>query len=59
MLMFCIADCKNREADMREVSEITNGRVAWYSIMSIGVCIAVSVMQVFHLKRYFRKKKLI
>lgn len=44
---------------MREVSEITNGRVAWYSIMSIGVCIAVSVMQVFHLKRYFRKKKLI
>ncbi|KAL1820510.1 hypothetical protein ACET3Z_015379 [Daucus carota] len=50
---------KSREADMREVSEITNGRVAWYSIMSIGVCIAVSVMQVFHLKRYFRKKKLI
>ncbi|KAL8125157.1 transmembrane emp24 domain-containing protein p24delta5-like [Apium graveolens] len=50
---------KTREAEMREVSETTNGRVAWYSIMSIGVCITVSVMQVFHLKRYFRKKKLI
>ncbi|KAK1384343.1 transmembrane emp24 domain-containing protein p24delta3-like [Heracleum sosnowskyi] len=50
---------KTREAEMREVSETTNGRVAWYSIMSIGVCITVSVTQVFHLKRYFRKKKLI
>ncbi|KAL1815620.1 hypothetical protein ACET3Z_018194 [Daucus carota] len=50
---------KTREAEMREVSETTNGRVAWYSIMSIGVCITVSVLQVFHLKRYFRKKKLL
>ena len=50
---------KTREAEMREVSETTNGRVAWFSIMSIGVCITVSVMQVLHLKRYFRKKKLI
>lgn len=50
---------KNREAEMREVSETTNSRVAWFSIMSIGVCIAVSVSQFLHLKRYFRKKKLI
>ncbi|KAK6938425.1 GOLD domain [Dillenia turbinata] len=50
---------KQREANMREVSETTNSRVAWFSIMSLGVCIVVSVVQVFHLKRYFRKKKLI
>lgn len=56
---FVIFRLYNREAEMREVSETTNGRVAWYSIMSIGVCITVSVMQVFHLKRYFRKKKLL
>ncbi|GAB4861362.1 hypothetical protein Ancab_036524 [Ancistrocladus abbreviatus] len=50
---------KTREAEMREVSEKTNGRVAWFSIMSVGICIVVSAMQVWHLKRYFRKKKLI
>ncbi|KAG0471598.1 hypothetical protein HPP92_016144 [Vanilla planifolia] len=50
---------KSREANMREVSERTNARVAWFSIMSLGVCIAVSVLQLWHLKRYFQKKKLI
>lgn len=50
---------KTREAEMREVSEKTNGRVAWFSIMSLGVCIVVSVLQLWHLKKFFRKKKLI
>ncbi|KAJ4842130.1 hypothetical protein Tsubulata_048394 [Turnera subulata] len=50
---------KNREADMRTVSETTNARVAWFSIMSLGVCILVSVLQLWHLKRFFQKKKLI
>ncbi|KAK7301335.1 hypothetical protein RJT34_12198 [Clitoria ternatea] len=44
---------------MREVSEITNGRVAWASIMSLGVCILVSVLQILYLKRFFQNKKLI
>lgn len=44
---------------MRIVSEATNGRVAWFSIMSLGICIAVSGLQLWHLKRYFQKKKLI
>ncbi|CAH2038466.1 unnamed protein product [Thlaspi arvense] len=50
---------RNREADMRTVSEKTNSRVAWYSIMSLGICIAVSGLQVVYLKQYFEKKKLI
>ncbi|KAI3685186.1 hypothetical protein L6452_34423 [Arctium lappa] len=50
---------KNKEAEMREVSEKTNGRVAWFSIMSLGVCIGVAVLQVWYLKRFFHKKKLI
>ncbi|KAF8024967.1 hypothetical protein BT93_F1962 [Corymbia citriodora subsp. variegata] len=50
---------KNREAEMREVSEKTNGRVAWFSIMSLGVCIVVSVLQLWHLRHYFERKKLI
>ncbi|CAO2821637.1 unnamed protein product [Amaranthus hypochondriacus] len=50
---------KKREADMREVSETTNAKVAWLSIMSLGVGIAASLFQVWYLKRYFQKKKLI
>ncbi|KAL8061114.1 hypothetical protein ABFX02_02G067500 [Erythranthe guttata] len=50
---------KSREAEMRIVSEKTNGRVAWFSIMSLGVCIVVSASQIWYLKRYFQKKKLI
>lgn len=50
---------KTRESEMRTVSEKTNSRVAWFSIMSLGVCIAVSVFQLWHLTRYFQKKKLI
>ncbi|KAK3179528.1 hypothetical protein Dsin_032167 [Dipteronia sinensis] len=50
---------KSKEAEMRVVSEKTNSRVAWFSIMSLGVCIVVSALQVWHLKRFFQKKKLI
>ncbi|CAK8578694.1 unnamed protein product [Lathyrus sativus] len=50
---------KGREAEMRIVSERTNGRVAWFSLMSLGICIAVSILQLWHLKRFFQKKKLI
>lgn len=50
---------KDREAGMRTVSESTNARVAWFSFLSLGICIAVSVLQLWHLKKYFQKKKLI
>ncbi|MCE3051383.1 hypothetical protein HAX54_049700 [Datura stramonium] len=50
---------KNRESEMRSVSETTNARVAWFSIMSLGVCILASVLQILYLKHYFQKKKLI
>ncbi|XP_023552019.1 transmembrane emp24 domain-containing protein p24delta3-like [Cucurbita pepo subsp. pepo] len=50
---------RDREADMRTVSERTNARVALYSIMSLGVCIVASTLQIWFLKRFFQKRKLI
>ncbi|KAG8646161.1 transmembrane emp24 domain-containing protein p24delta3 isoform X2 [Manihot esculenta] len=50
---------KIREAELRNASETTNTRVAWFSIMSLGLCILVSVLQLWHLKSFFQKKKLI
>jgi hypothetical protein len=56
---FFFLDNTDREAEMRSVSETTNTRIALFSVMSLGVCIAVSALQVWHLKHYFQKKKLI
>ncbi|PWA77186.1 emp24/gp25L/p24 family/GOLD family protein [Artemisia annua] len=50
---------KDREAEIREVSETTHSRVAWYSILSLGICVAVSAAQLWYLTRFFQKKKLI
>ncbi|KAJ8767693.1 hypothetical protein K2173_020633 [Erythroxylum novogranatense] len=50
---------KTREAEMRTVSETTNSRVAWFSIMSLAICILVSGLNLWHLKGYFQKRKLI
>ncbi|XP_076893486.1 transmembrane emp24 domain-containing protein p24delta3-like [Bidens hawaiensis] len=50
---------KSREAEIRDVSETTNYRVALYSILSLGICIAASVAQLWYLTRLFQKKKLI
>ncbi|OEL24739.1 Transmembrane emp24 domain-containing protein p24delta3 [Dichanthelium oligosanthes] len=48
-----------KEADMRNLSEWTQVKITWLSLMSLAVCIAVSVWQAWHLKQFFRKKKLI
>ncbi|CAN4110661.1 unnamed protein product [Withania somnifera] len=50
---------KTREAEMRSVSELTNTRVASFSIASLAVCVLAAVLQILYLKRYFQKKKLI
>ncbi|CAN8269479.1 unnamed protein product [Cochlearia groenlandica] len=48
-----------REAYMREINEKTNKKVAHLSFVSLGVSLFVSIFQVWHLKRFFLKKKLI
>ncbi|XP_073148164.1 transmembrane emp24 domain-containing protein p24delta3-like [Henckelia pumila] len=50
---------KERDAALRNMSEATNARVTWYSMVSLGVCIFVSVFQVWYLRRFFTKNKII
>ncbi|RAL54998.1 unnamed protein product [Cuscuta campestris] len=54
-----LAYLKIREGEMREVSERTNERVAWFSILSLALCILISLLQTCHIKRFFRNKKLL
>lgn len=41
---------REREADFRDLSESTNSRALWYSIVQIGVLIVTCVWQLRHLK---------
>jgi len=50
---------KKREAKMRDTNESTNARVKWLSIFEIGTFIGLSLWQVFYLKNYLHKKKVL
>ncbi|CAO3572510.1 unnamed protein product [Mortierella alpina] len=48
-----------REERMRNTNESTNARVQWFSTLTMCVLIALGLWQIFYLKRFFRKKRLI
>lgn len=50
---------REREEEMRNVNESTNSRLAWFSITSLFICLLVGGLQVWHLKTFFEKKKLL
>ncbi|KAH8110832.1 emp24/gp25L/p24 family/GOLD-domain-containing protein [Phellopilus nigrolimitatus] len=48
---------REREANYRDLSESTNARAVWYSIMQIGVLVATCAWQLRHLRRFFDDRK--
>ena len=40
-------------------AESTNARLAWYSIASLFVCVFSGVWQLWYLRRFFQRKKLL
>ncbi|KAG1876479.1 emp24/gp25L/p24 family/GOLD-domain-containing protein [Suillus subalutaceus] len=48
---------REREADFRNLSENTNSKAVWYSVLQIGVLIATCTWQLRHLKRFFADKR--
>ncbi|XP_076881883.1 transmembrane emp24 domain-containing protein p24delta9-like [Bidens hawaiensis] len=50
---------REREREMQELNKVTNSRMAWLSFLSLFICLSVAGMQVWHLKTFFEKKKLI
>lgn len=50
---------RNREEEMRNLNESTNGRVAWFSIGSLVMCVALAAWQLIYLRSFFRKKKIL
>jgi len=50
---------RKREMEMRDINESTNSKVAWLSVMSLGVSAALSIWQLVYLKNFFKRKKML
>ncbi|KAG0042399.1 vesicle coat component [Gryganskiella cystojenkinii] len=50
---------QQREETMRNTNESTNARVQWFSTLTMVILVTLGVWQIFYLKRFFRKKRLI
>ncbi|RDY04865.1 Transmembrane emp24 domain-containing protein p24delta9 [Mucuna pruriens] len=50
---------REREEEMQELNRTTNSRMFWLSLLSLFVCLSVAGLQLWHLKSFFEKKKLI
>ncbi|XP_073133991.1 transmembrane emp24 domain-containing protein p24delta9-like [Henckelia pumila] len=50
---------REREKEMQELNVSTNSKMAWLSILSLFICLSVAGLQLWHLKTFFEKKKLI
>ncbi|XP_073023038.1 transmembrane emp24 domain-containing protein p24delta7-like [Primulina eburnea] len=50
---------REREGEMHLLNRSTNSKMAWLSFLSLVVCLSVAGLQLWHLKSFFEKKKLI
>ncbi|KAK9277710.1 hypothetical protein L1049_007257 [Liquidambar formosana] len=50
---------REREEEMQELNRATNSKMAWLSFLSLFVCLSVAGMQLWHLKTFFERKKLL
>ncbi|KAF9951967.1 vesicle coat component [Mortierella alpina] len=50
---------QQREEGMRNTNESTNARVQWFSTLTMVILVTLGLWQIFYLKRFFRKKRLI
>lgn len=49
---------REREANFRDLSEVTNSRAVWYSIIQIAVLMLTCAWQLRHLRRFFEDRKM-
>ncbi|KAK4263494.1 hypothetical protein QN277_028893 [Acacia crassicarpa] len=50
---------RSREREMHELNLSTKDRMFWFSSLSLLICLSVVGMQVWHLKTYFERKKIL
>ncbi|KAK4785569.1 hypothetical protein SAY86_002258 [Trapa natans] len=50
---------REREKEMQELNISINDKMGWMSVLSLAVCLSVAGLQLWHLKTFFEKKKII
>ncbi|KAK2994603.1 hypothetical protein RJ640_025657 [Escallonia rubra] len=50
---------REREEEMQALNKATNSQMATFSLLSLLVCVSVAGLQLWHLKTYFVRKKLL
>eukprot|EP00007_Cunea_sp_BSH-02190019_P007702 CAMPEP_0174238852 /NCGR_PEP_ID=MMETSP0417-20130205/12788_1 /TAXON_ID=242541 /ORGANISM="Mayorella sp, Strain BSH-02190019" /LENGTH=228 /DNA_ID=CAMNT_0015317739 /DNA_START=83 /DNA_END=769 /DNA_ORIENTATION=- len=50
---------REREEEHRDTSESSNSRVVWWSLTQTAVLIISSLYQIYYLKKFFKRKKLV
>ncbi|CAL5084233.1 unnamed protein product [Urochloa decumbens] len=50
---------REREEEMQDLNRRTNSRMAWLGFLSLGICLSVAGLQLWHLKTFFERKKLL
>ncbi|KAH9604012.1 hypothetical protein KSS87_014192 [Heliosperma pusillum] len=50
---------RDREEEMQALNRSTNSRMYWLSLLSLFICLSVAGLQVWHLKTFFERKKLL
>ncbi|GAB4831677.1 hypothetical protein Ancab_005689 [Ancistrocladus abbreviatus] len=50
---------REREEEMQRLNRATNSKMAVFSFLSIMVCLSVAGLQLWHLKSFFERKKLL
>mmetsp|Transcript_38709 Transcript_38709/g.152868 ORF Transcript_38709/g.152868 Transcript_38709/m.152868 type:complete len:120 (+) Transcript_38709:289-648(+) len=58
-LMADLEEVRLREDDLRRVNEKINKQVLFYSVTACVIMFAVGGYQLFHMKSFFKKKKII
>ncbi|WOG87031.1 hypothetical protein DCAR_0206251 [Daucus carota subsp. sativus] len=50
---------REREEEMQALNRSTNSKMATFSFLSLLVCLSVAALQLWHLKTFFERKKLL
>jgi len=50
---------REREAEFRDTSELTNSRVVWWTVAQLAILAFTALWQMRHLKSFFVSKKLV
>ncbi|XP_061362248.1 transmembrane emp24 domain-containing protein p24delta9-like isoform X1 [Gastrolobium bilobum] len=50
---------REREEEMQELNKATNSKMFTFSFLSLVVCLSVAGLQLWHLKTFFERKKLL